>query len=405
MDSINAAGVDGHGLLHANSTVTGIAAYLTAAANDSGVRQTRVWKRFVRVRTDDLQSVRPERAIKRVRSDLAAHSSPGNTEAPRSMSQVLNDSENLASADEKGTKTPAPEVAAESSPEQQAGSSEVPAEHHAAADAVGEHPSASESLESSEQPQPTDAVTEPSPDALSSAFDSAEANEDANGRSTPTPSEPPSARGSYIHRSQSADPMSRASRVYSSTSAVSTSLRGSSSQASMTGDDSSISTTGRRSTRKKRSKSVDPSLLGEKKKSKRKVVIDDFELVRVLGKGCAGKVLLVRHKPTTGVYALKAITKRHVLAHQELQHTLTEQAVLKRMAADGTDPFVVRLWWSFHDKEYLYLVMVSVLRKNCHRQSYSGPAGFPSWWRLGHATRATGPLGARPGPFLCSGNC
>ena len=51
--------------------------------------------------------------------------------------------------------------------------------------------------------------------------------------------------------------------------------------------------------------------------------------------------------------------KRHVLAHQELQHTLTEQAVLKRMAAEGTDPFVVRLWWSFHDKENLFLVIVS----------------------------------------------
>ena len=81
-------------------------------------------------------------------------------------------------------------------------------------------------------------------------------------------------------------------------------------------------------------------------------------MMRVLGKGCAGKVLLVRHKQTQDLYALKAITKRHVLAHQELQHTLTEQAVLKRMAAEGTDPFVVKLWWSFHDKENLFLVMV-----------------------------------------------
>jgi serine/threonine protein kinase len=56
----------------------------------------------------------------------------------------------------------------------------------------------------------------------------------------------------------------------------------------------------------------------------RKVVIDDFEMMRVLGKGCAGKVLLVRHKSTVELYALKAITKHHVLAHQELQHTLTE---------------------------------------------------------------------------------
>jgi serine/threonine protein kinase len=86
-------------------------------------------------------------------------------------------------------------------------------------------------------------------------------------------------------------------------------------------------------------------------------------MMRVLGKGCAGKVLLVRHKSSTDLYALKAITKRHVLAHQELQHTLTEQAVLRRMAAEGTDPFVVKLWWSFHDRENLFLVMVRLACK------------------------------------------
>jgi serine/threonine protein kinase len=90
----------------------------------------------------------------------------------------------------------------------------------------------------------------------------------------------------------------------------------------------------------------------------RKVQMSDFEVIRVLGKGCAGKVLLVRHKSSSRLYALKAIIKRHVLAHQDLQHTLTEQAVLRRMAAEGTDPFVVKLWWSFHDKENLFLVMV-----------------------------------------------
>jgi serine/threonine protein kinase len=90
-------------------------------------------------------------------------------------------------------------------------------------------------------------------------------------------------------------------------------------------------------------------------------------MMRVLGKGCAGKVLLVRHKSSSNLYALKAITKRHVLAHQELQHTLTEQAVLRRMAAEGTegtDPFVVKLRWSFHDKENLFLVMVCLARKH-----------------------------------------
>jgi hypothetical protein len=164
--------------------------------------------------------------------------------------------------------------------------------------------------------------------------------------STPVTAEPLS----RIPRSHSADfdKSSRLSRTYSAPSQDTS---------SQTGDESSASTTGGRgrSGRKKRSMSMAPK---EPKKSYRKVNIDDFEMMRVLGKGCAGKVLLVRHKATTDLYALKAITKRHVLAHQELQHTLTEQAVLKRMAAESRDPFVVKLWWSFHDKENLFLVMV-----------------------------------------------
>jgi serum/glucocorticoid-regulated kinase 2 len=152
-------------------------------------------------------------------------------------------------------------------------------------------------------------------------------------------------------RSHSADPdkSSRVSRAYVDSTTDQT-----------TGDESSASTTGHlspdRRRRTPRKKQQQQALT--KERSHRKVVINDFEMLRVLGKGCAGKVLLVRHKPTSELYALKAITKRHVLAHQELQHTLTEQAVLKRMAAEGRDPFVVKLWWSFHDKENLFLVMV-----------------------------------------------
>jgi serum/glucocorticoid-regulated kinase 2 len=57
------------------------------------------------------------------------------------------------------------------------------------------------------------------------------------------------------------------------------------------------------------------------------------------------------------LYALKTIAKRHVLAHQERQHTLTEQAVLKRMSPESQHPFVVKLRWSFHGKDNLFLVM------------------------------------------------
>ncbi|KAI0673932.1 kinase-like protein [Trametes maxima] len=316
-----------------NKVVTGVAAYLTTIANDNTLRQARAWKRFVRVRTDDLQSVRVERAIKRVRSDLAAHVSPGSTtEINRSISQVVLDGEGTESVTDGESSVVRGDIAEEDEGDK-AGDAD---------DETAEGPEDRASTPVSPKPA-TILPEEPRSTISQSASKGNLVDDEDNGPNTPVQAEGPASH-SRIVRSQSADPMARASRLYSSTP----------SQASQTGDDSSISTTGR-SARKKRSKSTDPN--SEKKKSQRKVVIDDFEMMRVLGKGCAGKVLLVRHKPSQDVYALKAITKRHVLAHQELQHTLTEQAVLKRMAAENSDPFVVKLWWSFHDKENLFLVM------------------------------------------------
>ncbi|GAA5863793.1 hypothetical protein JCM3774_001160 [Rhodotorula dairenensis] len=92
-------------------------------------------------------------------------------------------------------------------------------------------------------------------------------------------------------------------------------------------------------------------------KRSRSITLDSFERLRVLGKGCAGKVLLVREKRSGQLMALKAITKRHVLAHRELAHTRTEQSVLKACARDSLNPFIVKLHYSFHDKETLYLAL------------------------------------------------
>lgn len=107
------------------------------------------------------------------------------------------------------------------------------------------------------------------------------------------------------------------------------------------------------------------------------LTIDSFEIMRVLGKGCAGKVLLVKQKDTDKFYALKAIHKQHVsslsrlrignaeanpgsaqvLAHRELAHTKTEQAVLKACSRGDVNPFVVKLHYSFHDQNTLYLAL------------------------------------------------
>lgn len=358
--SLDSGNDDGAPVITSTSAIsTGVAAYLTTVSNTPALRQARVWKRFVRVRTDDLESVRVERAIKRVRSDLAAHvgsakpkEKPGRTSNATSAAQsdqgsiisekINGHTEDQIEADVASLNGTYREAGIREEEEYPATTSEV---DRATDGSVGGAPEGKPDAK-----EPID-LTEPT------------ARKDDEAPATPVASEAPASR---IHRSQSADPdkSSRLSRAFVNSAPT---QDGASSQASQTGDESSISTKGdsrRRKARKKRSMSMDPNRELQKKKSQRKVVIDDFEMMRVLGKGCAGKVLLVKHKTSTDLYALKAITKRHVLAHQELQHTLTEQAVLKRMAAESKDPFVVKLWWSFHDKENLFLVMVST--RNLH---------------------------------------
>ncbi|KAH0837846.1 hypothetical protein J3R83DRAFT_6070 [Lanmaoa asiatica] len=339
----------------ANTTMTALAAYLTTISNDPSLRQTRAWKRFVHVRTDDLQSVRAERAIKRVRSDLAAHirskadvpAHPSSTNVSSSnLSSIMDGVESIndtfegevvlngpsrSDLREEDIKEEEEEVEAGVPTPQSMAEQAQPIEIERSDDGIPDVPPA-DNAKAVQEHIDTDAVT------------NGAVEEEETTLPTPVADVP----ASRIPRSHSADPdkASRLSRGYTS----STMQDGTS---SATGDESSISTTARRA-RKKRSQSTDPT---RKKKPQRKVAIDDFEMMRVLGKGCAGKVLLVRHKTSSDLYALKAITKRHVLAHQELQHTLTEQAVLKRMAKESKDPFVVKLWWSFHDKENLFLVM------------------------------------------------
>lgn len=344
----------------ANQTITGLAAYLTTLSNDQVFRQARPWKRFVRVRTDDLESVRVERAIKRVRSDIAAHiSSPSTVNVTMHNSSVLHDAKR-AGADETHQQDVNSMQDSDPTPSL-VNSEDIPAQP--LDDTLSPSASASSVTEievsdngsiaqptSPSPPSPSPAATVPPTDQVEDEVPS-----------TPVTPEHPS----RIPRSQSADPdkAARLSRVYTK-SANSVGVSGTetaSASASATEDDSSVNTSRERRVRKKRSKSA------IKERVSRKVQVSDFEMMRVLGKGCAGKVLLVRHKNSSDMYALKAITKRHVLAHQELQHTLTEQAVLRRMAAEGKDPFVVKLWWSFHDKENLFLVMVRVIwmRMSC----------------------------------------
>ncbi|PRT54700.1 Serine/threonine-protein kinase YPK1 [Wickerhamiella sorbophila] len=86
------------------------------------------------------------------------------------------------------------------------------------------------------------------------------------------------------------------------------------------------------------------------------LTIDDFTLLKVVGKGSFGKVMQVRKKDTQQIYALKTIRKAHIVSRSEVGHTLAERMVLAKI----NNPFIVPLKFSFQSPEKLYLVLAFV---------------------------------------------
>lgn len=81
------------------------------------------------------------------------------------------------------------------------------------------------------------------------------------------------------------------------------------------------------------------------------LTIEDFDLLRVIGKGSFGKVMQVRKRDTGRIYALKTIRKAHIVSRHEVTHTLAERTVLGQV----TNPFIVGLKFSFQTADKLYL--------------------------------------------------
>lgn len=85
----------------------------------------------------------------------------------------------------------------------------------------------------------------------------------------------------------------------------------------------------------------------------KKISVDDFRKIKVIGKGGFGRVLLVEKKDTKKVYAMKILKKGVIAARGEIEHTRTEKSVLSKL----DHPFLAKLHWSFQTDENLYFVM------------------------------------------------
>ncbi|XP_004914526.1 rho-associated protein kinase 2 isoform X2 [Xenopus tropicalis] len=80
---------------------------------------------------------------------------------------------------------------------------------------------------------------------------------------------------------------------------------------------------------------------------------EDYDVVKVIGRGAFGEVQLVRHKGSQKVYAMKLLSKFEMIKRSDSAFFWEERDIM----AFANSPWVVQLFCAFQDEKHLYMVM------------------------------------------------
>jgi serum/glucocorticoid-regulated kinase 2 len=83
------------------------------------------------------------------------------------------------------------------------------------------------------------------------------------------------------------------------------------------------------------------------------VTLDDFKVLKVIGRGSFGKVMLVEKLDTHAIYAMKSLRKDALIEKDQIEHTRTEKMVMEHV----NHPFLTNLEFAFSTPDKIFFVM------------------------------------------------
>ena len=88
-------------------------------------------------------------------------------------------------------------------------------------------------------------------------------------------------------------------------------------------------------------------------KAVKAVSLEDFKILKVIGRGSFGKVCLVEYKPTKEIYAMKSMKKDMLIEHEQIDNILLEKEILQTIE----HPFLCGLVFCFQTLQRVYFIM------------------------------------------------
>ena len=88
-------------------------------------------------------------------------------------------------------------------------------------------------------------------------------------------------------------------------------------------------------------------------KNVKNVKLEDFKVLKVIGRGSFGKVNLVEYLPTHETYAMKSLKKDLLIEQEQIENTLLEKEILQTIDY----PLLCGLVFCFQTEERIYFIM------------------------------------------------